>query len=189
MNVQNEFESFQLHRTATSQQLWLLNEGTSGFPSRIALFCDVFMRHTNSHDTNSACERLAPASLPPAPQSPVCRLSVWICLLWTFHTSRIMPFMLFCEQLLSLSHIFKSSSVLCWHQRFIPPLPNAVSLCVRAASCVPRRQWMSIRVVSILQLLGITLLRVCMVKVNSLSRDRLFATPWTLQSVEFSRPE
>ena len=97
--------------------------------------------------------------------------------------------MLFCEQLLSLSHIFKSSSVLCWHQRFIPPLPNAVSLCVRAASHVPRRQWMSIRVVSILQLLGITLLRVCIVKVNSLSRDQLFATPWTLQSVEFSRPE
>ena len=97
--------------------------------------------------------------------------------------------MLFHERLLSLSRVFKSSSVLCWHKHFIPPLPNAVSLCVCATSHVPRHQWTGIRVVSILQLLGITLLRVCTVKVNSLSRDRLFATPWTLQSVEFSRSE
>ena len=55
--------------------------------------------------------------------------------MWTFHTSRIVPFMLFRERLLSLSHDFKSPSVLSWHQRFIPSLLNAVSLCVCRLSC------------------------------------------------------
>ena len=93
------------------------------------------MQHSDSHDTYAAWERLAPASLPLA--MAVTRLpSVCIdCLLWTFHTSRIMPFMLFGERLSSLSCAFKSSSTLCWRRLFAPLLPNAVSLCVCRLLC------------------------------------------------------
>ena len=158
------------------------------FLSQIALFCDVFMQHSDSHDTNAAWERSASASLPLA--TAVTRLpSVCIdCLLWTFRTSRIMPFMLFGERLSSLSCAFKSSSALCW-RRLFALLFRILFLCVCATSCVPRHRCVGVRAVSVLQLLGGTLLRGCAGKVKSLSHVRLFAAPWTIQSMEFLRPE
>ena len=46
-------------------------------------------------------------SLPPAPQQPlVCFLSLWMCLLWTFHINGIIRCLFFGDWLLSLSFMF-----------------------------------------------------------------------------------
>lgn len=60
-------------------------------------------------------ESLPNSPFPSSWQPVMCFLSLWICLFWIFHTNRMIPFMAFCGQCLSLGTVFS---------RFIPTVAS-----------------------------------------------------------------
>ena len=60
-------------------------------------------------------ESLPNSPFPSSWQPVMCFLSLWICLFWIFHINRMIPFMAFCGQCLSLGTVFS---------RFIPTVAS-----------------------------------------------------------------
>lgn len=85
--------------------------------NKIAAFCSFTKLCSHCHcptvkhffisREGSPCPLGCPwALLPPGPDPPICLLSLWIYLLWTFHINRIMLFVAFYVWLLSLDVMF-----------------------------------------------------------------------------------